>query len=189
MPYRNLTFLKDTLTHIFNRGNNQMTLFRSKTDYRWLLNKAEKLNLYKEFHVIAYCLIPNHFHFYIKIKSEETTSEFFQRLQLSYSKYFNRKYERKGHVFEGRFKSKFIDIEEYAIYLSKYIHLNPVKAALVKRPEMWEFSNYCDVIERKEHCVYLDFYRNYFYYPKEYADFVNDGLTDYEKDIEKYLFD
>ena len=189
MPYRFLNFLENTLVHVFNRGNNHMTLFLEPQDYNWFMQKAHKLGMQNLFWTPAWCLMPNHFHFYLKLKSEDILSEFFQRLQLAYAKYFNRKYQRSGHVFEGPFKSVFVDREDYAIYLCRYIHLNPVKAQLVERPEDWHFSNYAELLKQNPEEFRNGFYESYFQSPAEYADFVNGDIGDREKNIERWLFD
>ncbi|MBU4445962.1 transposase [bacterium] len=188
MPYRYLNFIKNSLIHVFNRGNNHMTLFRNLSDYKWVINRAQELEIEEKFWIPAYCLMPNHFHFYIKTKSDDEISKYFQRLQLAYAKYFNRKYYQSGHVFEGPFKSILVDDENYAIYLCKYIHLNPVKAKLVNKPEEWEFSNYGNVISQSQADFQVSLYGTYFRRLDEYADFVNDGIDEYKK-VKQWLFD
>ncbi len=188
MPKRHITFTENTFVHIFNRGVNKMTIFKDVHDYNWFLNKMQKLNFYNIFRVISYCLMPNHFHFYLIIKTDDSVSILFQRLQLAYAKYFNNKYDHSGHLYENNFKSVHVNKEEHAIYLSKYIHLNPVKAGLVNTPELWKYSNYIDIINRKTEKFYNYFYKSYFHSPKGYIDFVNDNLDDYDI-VKDYLFD
>jgi putative transposase len=75
----------------------------------------------------AYCLMPNHFHILIKPLVENGVSTFMKKLSTSYSMYFNKRYERTGSLFEGKFKSQHVDSDEYLKYLFSYIHLNPLK--------------------------------------------------------------
>jgi len=75
----------------------------------------------------AYCLMPNHFHILVHERVEGGISMFMEKLSTAYSMYFNRKYERKGSLFEGRFKAKHIDSNPYLNWLFSYIHLNPIK--------------------------------------------------------------
>ena len=75
--------------------------------------------------VIAFCLMPNHLHLILKEIRDGGISKFMQRLLNAYTKYFNAKYNRSGHLFEGKFKSAHVDSDEYLDYLSAYVHLNP----------------------------------------------------------------
>jgi len=80
-------------------------------------------NRYTE--LVAFCLMPNHFHMILRETKEGGISKFMQRFLNAYTKYFNAKYRRSGHLFEGKFKSAHVDTDEYLDYLSAYIHLNP----------------------------------------------------------------
>ena len=77
--------------------------------------------------IITYCLMPNHFHILVRETSEKGVSQFMQRLGTAYSSYFNKKYKRTGTLFEGPFKARLVDTEPYLLYLTSYIHLNPIK--------------------------------------------------------------
>lgn len=77
--------------------------------------------------ILAYCLMPNHFHFLVREKIDGGTTKFMSKLLTAYAMYFNRKYKRTGGLFEGKFKAKHVDTDEYLKYLFAYIHLNPVK--------------------------------------------------------------
>lgn len=188
MIYKRKYYLNGSLFHIYSRGNNKMKLFHNDKDYMWFLNKAKKLNITDTFSMIAYTLMPNHYHFYVEIIDEKTVSRFMQRWLLSYAKYYNRHYNHTGHVFGGPYSSKLVQNDDYAIYLCKYIHLNPVRHNLVDKPEDWDYSNYCDVIgQRNGKLLDKGFYLNYFDNIKDYIDFVDDGRNEYEVKIHKYL--
>src|SRR5690606_36166474 len=75
----------------------------------------------------AYCLMPNHFHILLKSKEDDGISKFMNKLGTSYSMYFNRRYERTGILFQGRYKAKHVESDEYLKYLFSYSHLNPIK--------------------------------------------------------------
>lgn len=75
----------------------------------------------------AYCLMPNHFHLLVTPNTEENLSTFMNKVCTSYSMYFNRRQERVGALFQGKFKAEWVDSDEYLKYLYAYIHLNPVK--------------------------------------------------------------
>ena len=138
MPVREPIFYQDGYYHIYSRGVEKRTIFQDDADYRRFLNK---LNIYSEkyaMNILVYCLMPSHYHLLINQGGDLSTSLFLQRLNLAYSMYFNKRYERVGPLFQGRFKAKFIETDEYLLHLSRYIHLNP-KQLLPKRRAL---SNY-----------------------------------------------
>ena len=112
--------------HIYNRGNRKQQIFLQNKDYERFLEKVVKYK--KEFPVtiVSYCLMPNHFHFLIQQRDTNAISRLFSNLGNSHSKYFNIKYETVGSLYQGRFKAKRVDKDEYLVHLSRYIHLNPV---------------------------------------------------------------
>jgi len=181
MPNRNLLFLKDTIVHVYNRGNSGNLIFRHSSDYKWFIHKIHLLGFLEISIIPAYCLMPTHFHLCLKFKANADLSRLIQRLELSYAKYFNRKYSVHGHVFEGPFKAKAIAKDSYAICLCKYIHLNPVKDKLVEKPEDWEYSNYNNVVNHFHDDDIRAFYGTFFNDEKEYQVFVNDGDESYLK--------
>lgn len=136
--------------HLYNRGVEKRKIFLDKKDYQrfvvlmYLSNTTDFIHLsdhrnfsFAEFFALkrkdtltdigAYCLMPNHFHILIKERKERGISTFMQKLMTGYSMYFNKKYERRGTLFEGPFKAKHADSDEYLKYLFAYIHLNPAK--------------------------------------------------------------
>lgn len=125
---------------MFNRGNRSEKIFLGTKDYKRYL---EKLKEYKKTHnvsVIAYCLMPNHIHLLLRQNGPEPISDMIQRLHTAYTMYFNAKNKTHGHVFEGRFKAKIVNRDEYIMHLSRYIHLNPL--GLVKRLPAYKWSSY-----------------------------------------------
>jgi len=95
--------------------------------------------------IAAYCLMPNHYHLLVYLKTDDL-SGLMQPFTLSYTKAINKRYARVGSLFQGRFKAILVDKNEYLLHLSRYIHLNPVAARLMKRPEDWEFSSYPEYV-------------------------------------------
>lgn len=135
--------------HIYNRGTDKRTIFYDDTDYRrflellYLCNSQQQINVRNvklihdsifEFDRIdclvsigAFCLMPNHFHLLLTSNTEGGISQFMKKVSTGYSMYFNKKYERTGALFQGKFKSEHANTDEYLKYLYAYIHLNPVK--------------------------------------------------------------
>lgn len=112
--------------HVYNRGNRKQQIFLQDRDYERFLEKVIEYKKKFPVNILAYCLMPNHFHFLIRQLSQDAISRFFSNLCNSHSKYFNIKYETVGSLYQGRFKAKRVDKDEYLIHLSRYIHLNPV---------------------------------------------------------------
>ena len=117
--------------------------------------------------------MPNHYHFLLRLEEDGALSRFIQRLFNSYTQAFNKQQGRSGTLFEGRAKSILVDTEGYALYLCRYIHLNPVKAGLVAHPGEWPYSNYLEWVERRSGTlVDRAFVREYFPTPADYEAFV-----------------
>jgi REP element-mobilizing transposase RayT len=127
--------------HVMNRGNAGENIFRSNRDREKFLEYIEKATERFLLNVHAYCLMNNHFHILLETQ-KSNLSRALQWCSVSYAGYFNRKYGRIGHLLHGRFKSILVDADEYLKQLSRYIHLNPVRAGLVKQPVDYPWSSY-----------------------------------------------
>lgn len=142
-------YYKGAYYHIYNRGNAKENIFINDMDYSVYL---KRLDLYKEKHqvsIICYCLMPNHIHLLIRQNTDKPIYKFIQSLHTSYSMYFNKKYDKVGHIFQGRFMQKNIDYDEYLLHLSRYIHLNPTLGGIVSRVEDYVWSSYGEYINNK----------------------------------------
>ena len=119
--------------------------------------------------------MPTHFHFLIRIKGETDFSVFMSRLLNAYSKAFNKKYNRSGPIFTERFKHVEISQPEHLTHLCRYIHLNPLKAGLVKNINDWPYSNYLEFIEQRNGELFDAIFRDEIYgTAAEYKEFVNE---------------
>jgi REP element-mobilizing transposase RayT len=177
--------------HVFNRGVNRQPIFAREENYCYLLRRIKQFLPLYQISIIAYSLMPNHYHFLIGVSKEGTLSPFIQRLFNSYSQAFNREQNRTGTLFEGRAKSIIVDESKYVYALVRYIHLNPVVAGLVSTPEDWQFSNYLDWIDpRKDGTFAAQFREMFFSSPDEYRKFVISDIPEaLERKISKYYFD
>ncbi len=170
MPYREIHFLKNNYFHVYNRGNNYNKIFFAEKNYSFFLRRL--LEIYdKRINIVSYCLMPNHYHLLLKIIEDNYLEKAMQRFSTSYTKAINKQYGRVGHLFQGRYKAKLIPNNEYLLHLSRYIHLNPVRAGLVKKPEDWKYSSYNEYISmNKSECLDPDIILDQI---EDYAEFVN----------------
>jgi len=132
--------------HIMIRGINRQNLFEDDQDRQKFI---ETLAFYKEkcgYMIYAYCLMSNHVHLLIHERTEPL-SHFIKRISSSYVYYYNRKYDRCGHLFQERFKSEIVEEETYFLTVLRYIHQNPIKANIVKALEEYKWSSYTEYIK------------------------------------------
>jgi REP element-mobilizing transposase RayT len=141
MPRKKRVWYPGAAYHIYCRGNRKSLLFRNKKDYRYYLYFLEQSKLRYFYDLFAYCLMPNHIHLQIKTKEIEIW-EIMRWVNLTYAKYFNSKYDLVGHLFQGRYGSNLIKDDAHNVSTSRYIHLNPVEAEIVKDPAEYRWSSY-----------------------------------------------
>ena len=158
--YKN--FAPSEIYHVYNRGVGKMDIFKDKEDYSLFLFRLKE-NLFPEqavttrksayrrkiipsgsFSLISYCLMANHFHLLIKQNGDIPVSKLMAKLLTSYSKYFNKKYDRVGSLFQDQFKCVRIETNEQLLWVSLYIHENPIKAKIVKDLAKYNWNSYLD---------------------------------------------
>lgn len=127
--------------HVIARGNHREPIFLARPDYRAYLARLGTYRRQFQAMLHAYCLMPNHVHLLIQV-GEMPLSGLMQGVQQSYTVYFNRTYGTVGHLFQGRYKALVCDGDAYLATLVRYIHLNPVRAGLVVRPEDHPYSSH-----------------------------------------------
>lgn len=131
--------------------------------------------------IIAFCLMPTHLHLLLKQLQENGISVFMRRVLNSYTHYFNLKHGRRGPLWEGRFKNVPIENDGQLLHTTRYIHLNPVTASLVDKPEEWRFSSYGEFVgmeSRKPLCDLTDVSIT----PEAYRAFVENRI-DYQREL------
>lgn len=141
MPRRATELFEGEFYHVYNRGANRGEIFFTRENYIFFLRRFREKVSAEHVSTLAYCLMPNHYHFLVRLESGHF-SERMQAFTTSYTKSVNKQTGRSGTLFQGRFQAKHVDNEDHLTHLSRYIHLNPVKARLVDRPNNWEFSSY-----------------------------------------------
>lgn len=141
--------LADHYYHVYNRGCNRERIFANDGNYLFLLRRAKTYLDQVPLTVIAYCLMPNHYHLLLRPEEDGVVAPFIQRLFNSYSQAFNKQQRRSGTLFQGRAQTVLVDSDEYVLHLCRYIHLNPVHAGLVPHPGRWPYSNFLEWVERR----------------------------------------
>jgi len=131
--------------HVTSRGNEQKDVFKSQKDREKFLSYLESANERYGAEIHAYCLLGNHYHILLETPAGNL-SQIMRHINGAYTTYFNIKRKRAGHLFQGRFKAILVEADEYATELSRYIHLNPVRAGIVARPEEYQWSSYRNFI-------------------------------------------
>lgn len=162
---RKVLLVNNEFYHIFNRGVNKADIFFEESDYkRFYLSAIHYLDhstRYSTFvydpgsfeakkdnieparvEVIAYCLLPNHFHFLIKQLKDGGITSYMTHLCNAYSHYINTKNDRVGPLFQGRFKSVHIENSDQLYHVSRYIHLNPLLSKMINNLELYKWSSY-----------------------------------------------
>ena len=129
------------LYHIITRGNNRQLIFGSDDDYRKFLLQLANQKAKLPFYLYAYCLMPNHIHLLVE-RRRDSISRIMQRLLTAYSQYHNRKYRKSGHLLQGRYKAILCQSDQYLAELVRYIHLNPVRARMVRRAVDFRYSSH-----------------------------------------------
>ena len=192
MAHHEIAFAANHFYHVYNRAISDGLVFYKAENYVHCLNLTKRYMQRYGVNILAYCLIPNHFHFLLQQEKEIPVSKFISVLFNAYVQAVNRQLDRKGTLFQGRSKYKLIDKDEYLVHLCRYIHLNPVKAKLTKRPEDWQYSNYLEWIGlRGGEIVDEGFIAEHFSSSQEYQRFVEDyQFEELELEgVEEYVWD
>lgn len=214
MPYRKTPLVAGQIYHVFNRSIAKELLFKKKYDYQHFLSiirfyrygkstirfsfynrlsKDEKKEFDTKFlmpknltlRFFAYVIMPNHFHFLVRPLSDRALSDLMRYIQNSYSKYFNTKYQRTGSLFQSMFKAVRIESEEQLLHVSRYIHLNPVTAYLIKFDELenYPWSSFHYYLDRDENSfVDIDTVLSHFQSSEKYSQFVRNQV-DYQRKL------
>jgi putative transposase len=212
---RNLVFANDEYYHIYNRGIDRRVTFTNKREYEralqllWFYQYAAipiRYSRYNEIEaqlkmkyreqmktsgkmveVVAFSLMPNHFHLLVKQRQEQGIATYIANYVNAYTRYFNTKYKRTGALFQGIFKAAYIESEEQLVHLTRYIHLNPVASRLITINDLatYHWSSHAqylhntssDIIEQETITMIRTFV-------PDYENFINDQVS-YAQELEK----
>lgn len=201
---RKIPLTTGNIYHIYNKSISGFKIFKHISEYQrfkqllayykaaplpvrfslFSSQESQKSNLTGPFlakenlvEILAYCTMPTHFHLILKQLKDNGISLFMQNVLNSYSRYFNIKIERKGPLWQERFQNKLVNNQEQLLYLSKYLHLNPVSAGLKENPQDWPHSSYHYYLNQdNDEKEWLSSIFNYIDIdPELYQEFVNSG--------------
>ena len=141
-------WLPNHFYHIVSRGNRKDLLYKDDQDYRIFLYILLQVYEKHPFEVTSYCLMNNHYHLQLRSK-DSPISKIMSLVNKRYASYFNARYDLSGHVFEKRYFAEPLNTPANMLEVSRYIHLNPVKASLVTQPEYYPWSSYRDYFFRE----------------------------------------
>ena len=190
MPRKSRIYSESQMYHVIMRGNNTQILFYDDKDRLYFLTHLRKYAEDLQIDIFSYCLMSNHIHLAIG-NATPSVSRFIQKLATSYAMYFNRKYERSGHLFQGRFKSEPIETEKYLKTVIRYILQNPIKAHVCTF-QKYKWSSYNEtVFFKKNKIVNLNKLYDFFDGKDKYINFINaiDSEVCMEYENKRYLSD
>ena len=141
--------------HVVNRGVEKRKIFIDEDDYNYFLALMCTGCLEHDINVHSYCLMSNHYHILIETK-QDNLSKFMRSLNAKYASYFNRRYKRVGHLWQGRFKSWYVSDVAYLYTLIKYIEFNPLEAKMVKDLKEYKFSSYNSFLDQAKPIACLE---------------------------------
>ncbi|MFH0969256.1 MAG: transposase [Patescibacteria group bacterium] len=204
----------DQIYHVYNRGVEKRKIFLNNQDhYRFIhdlyeFNDANPAVFYRNNYsksdfelnkkreplveILAFCMMPNHFHLMLRQIRENGITDFMRKLGTGYANYFNKKYERVGSLFQGKYKTNIIKKENQYIYLPYYIHFNPLKLMIPnwKEDGIKDFEEAINFLEKYKWSSYLDFTgnRNFPYLiNKKFVIGLYGGSNNYKKSVIKWL--
>lgn len=219
MPQRLIPLINEEIYHVVNRGVNSIPIFKNRRDYQRFIQtflyyqhdnppikysalfqlsrntREDILTSLNKNHdslveIIAYCLMPNHYHFLLKQIKDGGIVDFIRLTTNSYSKYFNTKNKRAGPLFQGRFKTIHIETDEQLIHVSRYIHLNPYSSFIIKKLEELakypysSLSEFSDNSNNHSQICKKDIVLKHFKSSRQYLKFVVDN-ADYQRNLER----
>ncbi len=140
-------YLDEHIYHVYNRGAHQYPVFRKPIHYRKCIILLQKYATQYHVALLAYCLMPNHYHLSVRQELKGSVSRFLQTTFNAYVQYYNLLESHSGTLFQGAAKSMCVNTEEYLLQVVRYIHSNPVWASLVRTPLEWPYSDFADWID------------------------------------------
>jgi len=211
---RKFVFANNYVYHVFNRGVNRQQIFFSQNSYKRFLDVCKYYQYFsppirfsyylemsieqrllfmqslqmqeKKVSILAYCLMPNHFHFLLEQLQENGISKFISQICNSYTKYVNTRYNRVGPLLQGIFKAVQIETDEQLMHVSRYIHLNPIASHVIRNDQLenYTWSSYPKYYSGNQNFVNSEKVLSLFSSSDEYKSFISDQIS-YAQELEK----
>ena len=196
---RKTPFVNGEFYHIFNRGTDKRTVFSNDYDFKRFVQSMEEFNsvepiesIYvnsfrepklkrrksKLVNIVCYCLNINHFHMILEQIADGGISEFMKRLGGGYTKYFNHRHKRSGVLFQGKFKSRHIDSNEYLLHASAYVNLNNLAHKIRGEKFKSSWAEYIGIGGGNKNICKKPIILSQFRNAKEYKNFADNSLKD-----------
>lgn len=213
MALRKTIFAINQIYHVYNRGVEKRPIFLNKRDYlRFLdvtnyyrfancpikfsyfkkLSRREREDILEKLEkeskllvdILAFCLMPNHFHFLLKQLADKGISKFMAKITSGFSHYFNIRHDRSGHLFQGNFGAVRIEEDEQFMHVTRYIHLNPITSYLIeiKGLASYRWSSYPEYLGKSSGFTDVRESLSYFNNPQKYQEFV-ENQADYARKL------
>jgi putative transposase len=179
-----------TYFHLYNRGVDRRDIFLSRDSYLSFEARIATALNHWAVSLLAYCLTPNHFHFLVRQNEPYAISWFMKEISFGHSLRTNQALRRHGHLLHGRYKPRFVDSDDYLLQVSRYIHLNPVDAGLVKLAWLWEYSSCLDYCgKRKSAILDTSVILSKTGGKEQYIKLLDSGHNGFGEDLHRYLLD
>ena len=150
MPRKARVISQTGIYHVMLRGNNHQLIFKDSEDNIQFLTLFDRYRQECSISLYAWCLMPNHIHLLLK-ENDKPISQLFQKFGSSYVYWYNKKYDRIGHLFQDRFNSEPVENESYFLRAIRYIHMNPVKAKICDHPGSFQYSSYSNYFNGRKY--------------------------------------
>jgi putative transposase len=178
-------YLQGQYYHIYNRGANRQSIFYGKENYLFVLRRMREYSQDLHITLVAYCLLPNHYHWLVRQEGVEAAGRLPQAVFNSYTKALNNRNNRSGTLFQGPYRVIHVQDDDHLLHLCRYIHTNPVRHGIAADLTLWPYSNYLEWIEQRNG-VLVDrgFIRAHFGSAEQYRQFVLEDLPAQQLPVE-----
>jgi len=180
MPRISRGLADESIYHIINRGNGGQVVFQKNKDYEVFISLMSDAKIRYDVKILAYCLMPNHFHIVLMPHRSADLSKWMQWLMTSHVRRYHKHYGTSGHVWQGRYKSFLIQKDNHLLTVLKYVESNPLRAGLVNSVKDWLWSSCMESLGKKPKLL-LD--EVPIELPKEWDKFLDEPIA--EKELDK----
>ncbi|NWG04156.1 MAG: transposase [Syntrophaceae bacterium] len=179
MPRISRGLIDGSVYHVINRGNGRQVIFHKDKDYQAFIGIMEEAKVNYSVKVYAYCLMPNHFHMVLMPEEATHLSKMMQWLMTSHVRRYHRHYGTSGHIWQGRYKSFLIQMDNHLLEVLRYVESNPLRAGLVNSAKDWPWSSYHELSGKRQR-LWID--EIPIELPRNWGEYVNEPMKKNELD-------